>query len=294
MLLKAKDIGQVAKKIITNMSQKIAIRNVMAKLFPVPLSGTTNDLIYHQAHLWPHVQQYNRDIAAILGQSCPSPTYPLHLSWGLGHPFGDRFNEVLAKFIPFLEQNLLAEVHANGVKGDIVEFGIYQGYTLQKLIEKAEELNMGRNIYGFDSFEGLSQPSKEHDYENWEKGQYAAGYEQVAAYLKLDQRPFLKLIKGWVNETLPSPAAQAVKQIAYARIDVDIYEPSKDCLDYLSTRLSDGAILVFDDWCYASNKGETKAFMDWAKSVPHLRFEWLGQCSWRFYLRVHHRTKSSN
>jgi len=241
------------------------------------------------AHLWPHVRQYNSDISKILGKSCPHPTYPLHVSWPLGHPFGDRCNEMMAQLILQIEQTLLAEMDAKGVKGDIVEFGIYRGYTLEKLIEKAEELKMDRNIYGFDSFEGLSEPSTKHDFENWYKGQFSAGYDEVAALLKLKDRPRLKLIKGWVNESLVSPEAKAIKKVAYARIDVDIYEPSRDCLDFLSTRLADGAILVFDDWTYTSEKGETKAFMDWCAKVPHLRFEWLGQCNWRFYLRVHHR-----
>jgi hypothetical protein len=254
-------------------------------------SLSSAEKIMRRAHLWPHVRQYNNDIAAILGNDCPSPTYPLHVSWGLGHPLGDLFNEVMGQFIPRVEQSFLAEIHANGVAGDVVEFGIYHGYMLEKLIEKTEELKMSRNIYGFDSFEGLSEPSVEHDYENWKKGQYAAGYDQVAAYLKLKDRPNLKLIKGWLNETLQSPEAQAIKKIAYARIDVDIYEPTKDCLDYLSSRLADGAILVFDDWCYTSTKGETKAFIDWVKTVPNLEFEWLGQCNWRFYLRVHHRRR---
>ena len=40
-------------------------------------------------------------------------------------------------------------------------------------------------------------------------------------------------------------------------------------------RLVDGAILVFDDWTYRTDKGETKAFYPWAQRQTHLRFEFL-------------------
>jgi Macrocin-O-methyltransferase (TylF) len=245
--------------------------------------------IVEQAQLWSHSQKYNRDILQILGTVCPAPNYFFHSSWGFGTPFGDLHNQKLAAvFVPF-EESLIEELHNTNVKGAIVEFGIYQGHMLNALITKAESLGMQREFYGFDSFEGLSEPSKEHDYESWQKGQYAAGYDLAAKTLRLPERPSLKLIKGWVNDSLKTPEAAAINPIAYARIDVDIYDPTVDCLNYLSNRLAHRAILAFDDWAYTSDKGESKAFIDWAKTVPHLGFEWLGQCSSRFYLRVLHR-----
>jgi macrocin-O-methyltransferase TylF-like protien len=148
---------------------------------------------------------------------------------------------------------------------------------------------MDRDFYGFDSFEGLSEPSAESDYAGWAKGQYAAGYGEVAANLRLKDRPRLKLVKGFFDKSLKEPEAQAVNEIAYARIDCDIYQPAVECLDFLAPRLSDGAILAFDDWVYDIQKGETKAFHDWVPCVPHLKFEFLGFASWRFYMRVRHR-----
>jgi hypothetical protein len=74
------------------------------------------------------------------------------------------------------------------------------------------------------------------------------------------------------------------------RIDCDIYEPALQCLTYLGPRLSDGAILVFDDWPHQLGLGEQKAFQDWLPTVPHLKFEFLfyGTIG-HFYLRVRHR-----
>ena len=241
-----------------------------------------------QAQLWEHTQKYNKDIANILGKPCAAPTYFLHASWGLGTSCGDILNQKLLEVFVNFEESLIEKLHNNSIDGAIVEFGIFEGYMLGKLIAKAESLGMKREFYGFDSFEGLSEPSEDHDYGEWQKGQYAADYDLVANNLRLSERPFLKLIKGWVNDSLKTPTAKAIDLIAYARIDVDIYEPTADCLNYLSNRLAHHAILAFDDWAYTSDKGESKAFIDWARTVPHLRFEWLGQCSSRFYLRVLH------
>jgi len=56
---------------------------------------------------------------------------------------------------------------------------------------------------------------------------------------------------------------QAVREIALARIDCDLYAPAVECLDYLAGRLSDQSVLVFDDWTFDLAKGETRAFAEW-------------------------------
>lgn len=243
----------------------------------------------HEASLWPHVRDYNREIATILGRPCAAPTYFLHTSWELSTPFGDLHNEYLSRLFVAFENELLSDLITQGVEGSIVEFGVFEGNALGKLLTTAESLGAKRRFYGFDSFEGLSTPSREYDYDSWKEGQFKTTFEVAATNLRLSERPHLTLIKGWLDESLKTPEALAIDPIAYARIDVDIYEPSRDCLTYLSHRLADNAVLVFDDWAYTVHKGESKAFIDWAKTVPHLKFEWLGQCSSHFFLRVHRR-----
>lgn len=242
-----------------------------------------------EAHLWPHVREYNRAMSIILGQTCPAPTYFFHSSWSFGTPTGDLHNRLLGQVFVAFEEALLDDLESRRVEGDVVEFGIFQGGMLSKLLAKLEAVESDRRVYGFDSFEGLSKPSTKDDYDSWKEGQYSASYETVSANLRLSERPHLTLVKGWLENSLKSPEATAIKKIAYARIDVDIHDPTRDCLRYLSDRLTNGSIIVFDDWAYTIEKGESKAFIDWVPIVPHLRFEWLGQCSSRFYLRVHHR-----
>jgi hypothetical protein len=248
-----------------------------------------HDQVLREGQIWPHVQAYNAAIASVLGHSCAAPTYFLHSSWSFDHPTGELHNQNLAEVFVAFELGLIKQIGDSNVEGDIVEFGIYQGSMLGKLLNHAEAIGLQRQFYGFDSFEGLSEPSPENDYDSWKKGQYAAGYDLVARNLRLSERPHLKLIPGWVEESLKSPDAQAIASVAYARIDVDIYDPTVDCLNFLTGRLADRSVLVFDDWAYTAEKGESRAFFEWQSRTPQYRFEWLGQCSSRFYLRVHHR-----
>jgi hypothetical protein len=245
--------------------------------------------ILQEAWLWSHCQDYNRSIAQVVGRTIPAPNFFLSGSWELGTPFGDLLVAKMLEVTLAYEESLIAEVHQSNVPGSIIEFGVFQGNTLKRLINKAESIGMERTFYGFDSFEGLSEPSSEHDYDAWHKGQFATTFDFVANNLNLAERPHLRLIKGWVEDTLQSPEAQAIDAVAYARIDVDIHPPTVDCLTFLTTRLADRSILVFDDWAYTVEKGESKAFFDWVATVPHYRFEFLAQCNSRFYLRVHHR-----
>jgi len=74
------------------------------------------------------------------------------------------------------------------------------------------------------------------------------------------------------------------------RIDCDLYEPARDCLNYLTNRLADGAILVFDDWPHLLGYGEQLAFEEWRVQASHLEFEFLFYNTiGHFYLRVHHK-----
>jgi hypothetical protein len=252
------------------------------------LIASHNQTLY-EGQIWPHVQKYNQAIVQVFGQACAAPTHFFHTSWSFGHPIGDLHNLKLAELFVAFEQGLIRDLKENGPDGDIVEFGIYQGFMLGKLLEQAEAIGLKRTFYGFDSFEGLSEPSRDADYDSWQKGQYAAGYDLVAKNLRLSERPHLKLVKGWVEDSLKTLEAQAIRQIAYARIDVDIYDPTVDCLNYLTGRMADRSILVFDDWAYTTEKGESRAFFEWVARTPQYKFEWLGQCSSRFYLRVLHR-----
>jgi hypothetical protein len=188
--------------------------------------------------------------------------------------------------------DLLADIRSNDVPGAFLEFGVFEGRWINILYEETRKSGLDREIWGFDSFEGLSIPDVERDIDFWKEGMFAAGIALVRKNVKADERPAIKLVKGFFADSLLRPESQALGPVAYARIDCDIYGPTVECLDYLSHRLSHGAVLAFDDWSHNHNFGETRAFAEWVDRVPNLEFEFLFYGFWdHFYVRVWHKDR---
>lgn len=172
------------------------------------------------------------------------------------------------------------------VPGAIVEFGVFQGRWLEFLESTRRELGQPREIWGFDSFQGLPAPDPDRDLGCWSRGQYAADLPTVAERLKVAERPHIRLVPGWFSESLRRPEVRAIKAVAFARIDCDLHQSAAEALDFLTGRLVDGAILVFDDWPSDLDRGETRAFAEWLPRSG-LRFEFLSQNSLgHLYLRA--------
>jgi hypothetical protein len=143
--------------------------------------------------------------------------------------------------------------------GDICEFGVAQGATSQLIA--AEILNESRDFWLFDSFEGLPAPAKEDrliddifglgDMAAY-AGMMRSPEEEVRS--RLDALPFPRertmIRKGWVNDTIA--AGDVPKQVAFAYVDFDFYEPIRDALHYLDSVTAVGAHIVVDDYGFFS------------------------------------------
>ncbi len=242
------------------------------------------------ARRWDTSLSYENWARAVFRQDVPVPGVRVACSWNEDTEWGLRAHNALAQVECEYVTKLLTELRDQNVQGDIVEFGIFQGWWVNFLYRATEDLSLDRRIYGFDSFEGLSDPDPQHDLAFWKKGQYACSLEQVSKNVQAALRPRLKLVKGFFEKSLRGADAQVAGKFCYVRIDCDIYQPALDCLRYLGPRLADGAILVFDDWPHVRGYGEQRAFEEWLPSVPNLEFEFLfyGTIG-HFYTRVHHK-----
>ena len=232
---------------------------------------------------------YDDWCVSAFGQRIPVPGIRIGVSWAEDSAWGLRAYNALASLECEYVLELLRQIAATNIPGDIAEFGIYEGWWINYLWQATESAGLRRRIYGFDSFAGLSEPHPDHDQAFWKKGQYACGLEQVSRNVKLAERPRLKLVKGFFERSLRTAEALLAEQFCYARIDCDIYQPALECLQYLGPRLPDGAIVVFDDWPHVRGFGEQRALEEWLPTVPHLKFEFLlyGAIG-HFYTRVHH------
>lgn len=231
--------------------------------------------------------QYDQLAAEYFGGCTAAPnTWPAS-SFAVSTVWGQKINDAMVGVEKDYATFLLTQLHEARVQGAIVEFGVFEGGWLDYLIVAQEQLGEIRPVLGFDSFQGLPAPTVADEGMGWHQGDYSASFNAVAERLRLNERPYLKLIKGWFRDTINTPEAQ-VGQVAYARVDCDLYESAVDTLAYLDGKLADGAILVFDDWTFDPEKGEAKAFFEWAPNCPYT-FEGLGFFSiGHLYLRVNH------
>jgi len=158
------------------------------------------------------------------------------------------------------------------VPGSICEFGVAQGATSQLLAH--EILKLDRQLYLFDSFEGLPQPTKEDvliddifGLGSMQAYQGTMASPESEVLEKLDEIKFpmdrLTLMKGWVNDTLKQN--DAPQQIAFAYLDFDFYEPIKQTLEYLKKTLPVGGRVVVDDYGFFSD-GAQKAVDEFVAS----------------------------
>jgi hypothetical protein len=156
---------------------------------------------------------------------------------------------------------------ADGVRGDLLEFGVFNGSSLRRLVEIFRPLGIIDRFYGFDSFEGLPPPDPASDVGYWTAGSFSnTSVETVSAYLQqgLGEISDVELIKGWFDITLPL-MKDRINSIAFVRVDCDLYKSTVDMFGFLSGRLVDGSVLYFDDWTHDHRTGETRAFFEFAR-----------------------------
>ncbi|MEQ9412031.1 MAG: hypothetical protein RIK87_30245 [Fuerstiella sp.] len=163
------------------------------------------------------------------------------------------------------------------VPGVIMEFGCRWGQnlaTLQSLRSILEPYHHRRRLIGFDTFSGFPEVAPEDGTADpVAKGAYNvttdyAAYLQQLMTLRETQAPMaevqkFEVISGDVCATLPDYLERHPETIvAFAYFDMDLYQPTLECLKLLKGRLTQGSIVGFDELNHASFPGETVAVQE--------------------------------
>lgn len=149
--------------------------------------------------------------------------------------------------------------------GDILEFGVYKGASLVRLLSFRNllENESSRKVFGFDIYGKFPDVSElESDKQFIERFENAGGYgiskQELEFHLKNKGLGNFELIEGDIIKTIPEFLAKnQSRKIALLHIDVDVYEPTKLILDALWDKVVKGGIVMLDD--YGTVEGETKA-----------------------------------
>ena len=203
-------------------------------------------------------------------------------------------------------------VFSEAVPGDYLEFGVFKGASFieavrelelahkkwgesnkltnrkaysEESVERADmhfmtlEFKRPIRYFAFDSFQGLPDLHEmDLGHRVFRTGRYnfseANFVSNIISKTSL-QKDRLITVPGFYKDSLSSVLFKKLdlKQASIIMIDCDLYSSTKEVLKFITPLLSDGSILVFDDWfAYKGSpfKGERCATSEWLEFNPHI------------------------
>lgn len=205
----------------------------------------------------------------------PYPEFPLDFSDQDIEDFKYVFESTMAP--PeriFTLTRAIEHVKKHQVPGDFVECGVWRGgcsMHMARVLKRMEDTE--RRVYLFDLFD-IAWPDMTREDKNL--GEFMWTYrdlglkdlEELSITEEMVRQNMLdtgispdqvRLVRGKVEDTLPD---QAPEQIAILRLDTDLYVSTKHELETLYPRLSEGGILIIDDYgVWTGSKQATDEFI---------------------------------
>lgn len=180
--------------------------------------------------------------------------------------------------IDFLVDQVITLI-ASRVAGVFVECGVWRGGSSMAMLlaQQAAFGRVERPVYMLDSFQGLppvtakdgplaSQWQQGADPKNFLDNCRAAREELDRALGRMDFVPSdYKIVEGWFDKTVPRVAEDiSPNSIALLRLDGDWYDSTRCCLDALMPLVSEGGVVIIDD--YYAWDGCARAVHDYLSS----------------------------
>jgi hypothetical protein len=170
------------------------------------------------------------------------------------------------------------------IPGDMLECGVWRGGSMMLAAKTLRSVHdTSRTLYLLDTYEGHPMPHHEHDVDLWgnrAKDEWAkhrrtdqgsdwakVSIDDVRANMELTGYPMdqVRLIKGMVENTA---ATVPPAPLSLVRLDTDWYESAKVALEAFWPRLSQGGVMIVDD--YGHYQGQRKAVDEYFADQPVL------------------------
>ena len=141
------------------------------------------------------------------------------------------------------------------IKGDVVEFGVWNGNNLITMKKIFDYFRIKKNIIGYDNFKGMPTPDKK---------KYFVGEIDLINYIKKFFRlGNIKIIKDDIMNL--EKHYKDFPKLSMIYIDCDLYKTTSKILETLSNKLNKKGLIVFDEANFNINKGEGKAAREFYK-----------------------------
>ena len=172
------------------------------------------------------------------------------------------FEQDMKKSAIFLKSNDIRKYsifrafnNSNTKENLFLEFGVYKGDSINLFGNFLSQHS--REIYGFDSFEGLEEEWNMNDYNPI--GRFSLNKKNPKVLKNVT------LIKGKVQSTLENFLKDKKdKKIIFVHMDMDTYIPTKYALNKIKPFLQKGSVILFDEFYGFPNwqHHEYKAFSE--------------------------------
>ena len=141
------------------------------------------------------------------------------------------------------------------VKGDIIEFGVWNGNNLILIKKITDYLKLKKNVFGYDWFKGLKKFSKFDKKIN--KKKYIGKKKTILDIIRFFNLKKIYLIDDDVVNF--SKHFKFSKKFCLIYLDLDLYEPTMHLLNIVDKNLEKNGLIVFDQANKKEWPGENKA-----------------------------------
>ena len=162
--------------------------------------------------------------------------------------------------------------------GDIVIGGTWDGSDVRAIWDG----DPSRNIIVVDSFEGLAEPTENDldtdDFMKEKECNIDGGKETyINTFTNLGLLPPKEIYEMWISKEKLSKIKK--RPIALLFLDLDHYQPTKDCLEYFSSWIIPGGMILVHDYDFERCPGIKKCCDEFStrwKKIPNTGFARLG------------------
>ncbi len=156
------------------------------------------------------------------------------------------------------------------IKGDFVECGVDTGVFSGTIAKFFELEKLDREFFLFDTFEGIPEvsgmsSSEQAMREKYNAKHYFSSFDFVKE--KFKAYPNVKPVRGLLPDTLVQIKG---RKISYLSVDLNNAPSEKAVIETLWPQLSDGAIVVIDDYAFAGHTDQYKIWNEFATAQKRM------------------------
>jgi len=236
-------------KLLVDPKKYIPLSIKVAQQQICPLFQNTSFFMQGQMDINPKSRWYSDDFVKRTGGYYPINDYENREICNL-EPWDNTRRDMLIL--------LLRTIVEKNVEGDIVELGVYKGYTARLIHYYMPE----RMLHLFDTFEGFTERSVEAEKKNVEfqtsQSHFAdTSIDFVKRYIS-QKNSNVSYYKGYFPESIPSGFTKL--RFALVHLDADLYEPTFEGLNFFYPLMSPKSMIIVHD--YNAWPGARKAVDD--------------------------------